>query len=82
MKSLENDNYMTLVFTTMRRFDQPGADKKFVSPMQKGDANLSYVRRVDNWHPEIGRSVDPRSNRPAVGPQICHLRPRKPHGHT
>lgn len=51
MDSMEadNDNHMTLRFPSLKRFDQPAADQLFVSPMQKGGAGLSYVRRVDGW---------------------------------
>ncbi|MDM8009175.1 MAG: hypothetical protein QUV05_23790 [Phycisphaerae bacterium] len=54
MNSLEagNDNHMTMRFPSLKRFDQPAAERLFVSPMQKGGADLSYVRRVDGWRPQ------------------------------
>ncbi len=51
MRSLENDNRMTLRFPSMERSDQP-ADALFVSPMQKGSRELGSVRRVDGWRPQ------------------------------
>lgn len=51
MRSLENENQMTLQFSEMKRYEQAGVESYFISPMQRGDRNLSHVRRVDGWRP-------------------------------
>jgi hypothetical protein len=67
MRSLENDNHMTLEFASMKRFEQPEAQKLFISPMQRADRNLSYVRRVDGWRPS-SRPVSSPATLPSAMP--------------
>lgn len=47
MEWLESQSSSKLEFLTMKRFDKPAAEKRFKSPLQRGEEGLGEVIRVD-----------------------------------
>lgn len=65
MKSLENENHMTLRFPKMERSDPPSAElNPFISPMRSGNVSYRDARRIDGWRPS------PRPVMPPAPPTV------------